>query len=441
MDYFFVVLLGLAVGAYVYSSRERGHTSSAGWISRPLDNIRSAHIQIKDESYTLARKDDGLWEASVPGPSWNVSALAKNGRIKDYLARFSVVAPHRTIGGFDQGGLEEYGLDQPALKVILSFLGKEEETLTVRFSIDPDGRVFGWNSDNPALVYEFDRQTLADLSIPAIQFLDTRVFRFEEDLVSSIQLVQPFGSSWLVERKKGAYLFSLPGYLKEKSASASQVKLYVNALMLLRAEKMIFEPVLPEKDVPALTIKVGFESDQEPQQVEFFAIANDPEMYLGRSTWLRVPFLLDADSVSQLMRSAFDIQDRKIFSLEFGTVSRIVIDHGSRSYEVERGDGGWHARGEEKVVPGIDMLLWRITELQFEALPLNNLPESAVRLMQCRLLDEDGDLLKSLLFYADPKLPRGQCWMRDGEGMYYPVSSRLLNDLQGMFPSGSKGNS
>jgi hypothetical protein len=56
--------------------------------------------------------------------------------------------------------------------------------------------------------------------------------------------------------------------------------------------------------------------------------------------------------------------------------------------------------------------------------------------MRCRLLDGEGNDLKDVTFYADPQLPQGQCWMKNGDGMYYPVSARLLKDLQGMFPGG-----
>ena len=152
-----------------------------------------------------------------------------------------------------------------------------------------------------------------------------------------------------------------------------------------------------------------------------------------------MPFLLDGDSVEQLKRSAFDVQGRNVLTLEIGQVAGIIIDHGSKRYVLRRDDAGWHVVGGEKDIPGIDMSLWRFTELQFEALPLNNLATTAVKLMTCQLRGSDGALLKTVTFYADPKLPQGQCWMENGDGTYYPVSSRLLKDLQGMFPAGEAG--
>ena len=123
-------------------------------------------------------------------------------------------------------------------------------------------------------------------------------------------------------------------------------------------------------------------------------------------------------------------------ALDIGTVDRIVIDHGASRFTVVRSEAGWMLQGREKDLLGIDMLLWRITNLKFEALPLNVQSSTAVEVMHCRLLDEDGTLLKVLTFYVDPELPKGQCWMKSEDGMYYPVSSRLFRDLQGMFPAG-----
>ena len=150
--------------------------------------------------------------------------------------------------------------------------------------------------------------------------------------------------------------------------------------------------------------------------------------------------MLFRSSVGELVRSAFDIQGRTVVKLDIGIVARFVVAHGDKLYSIERGKTGWRIDGGQKDVPGIDMALWRFTELQFEALPLNNLPDSAIELMYCMLLDEKGVKLTAMTFYADPQLPQGQCWMKNDGGMYYPVSSRLLKDLQGMFPANPGGN-
>ncbi len=380
------------------------------------------------------------WEAQVPGASWNITARVLPDRVSGYLAQLADLTPYRSIGGFDQGGPEEYGLDAPELKIIVNFEGETNKSLTLKLTSDEAGTVYGWSSDNPGLVYEFDKKTMGQLGLPATHFFDTRVFHFDEEVVSKLQLMQLFGSNWLVEKRKQGFFFALPGYLKEKPASDSELKLYLHALALLRATNLVLEPVVADTKMPALTIKLWVGKDETPAQVDFFAVKDDPGMYLGKSSWLTVPFLLDAESVGELVRSAFDIQGRTVVKLDIGIVARFVVAHGDKLYSIERGKTGWRIDSGQKDVPGIDMALWRFTELQFEALPLNNLPDSAIELMYCMLLDEKGVKLTAMTFYADPQLPQGQCWMKNDGGMYYPVSSRLLKDLQGMFPANPGGN-
>jgi len=434
-----LLVVGSAAGVYWYAGESTNQGEVSQWLDRSLDDVASMHVEVADGTYTL-RKIEGerRWEVDVPGLSWNVTTRGVRGKIDYFFSRLSELTPYNSIIGVNPENLGEYGLDAPVLKMILQFNSDQKKTLTIRFAKDENGKIWGWNSDNPQLIYEFDDGVLEQFAYPAPYFFDTRLFAFEEGSVTQVQLVQPFGSSWVVEKGKSGYTFNLPGYLKGKDAADSEIELYVHTLILLHASKLVLAPVTPEKDMAALTIKVTSGASAEPAMVEFFTIKDNPGFYLGKSSWLPVPFMLDAESVSQLVRSAFDVQNRTVLSLDIGEVDSFVVDHGENRYIIERDDTGWRVRGGEKNLPGIDMSLWRYTELEFEALPLNNLSTTAVKLMQCQFMDADGKVLESSVFYVDPELPKGQCWMKSGDGMFYPVSSRLLKDLQGMFPSGSK---
>jgi hypothetical protein len=432
----FLVLIALvavlAGGAYWYRTTMDEQVAATRWLSYSLDKVKFVNVLGEGEAYTLVAAGNG-WEIRVPDESSNVSAGALNDRVRDYLNRLSELVPLLSL---DEGGHKRHGLDEPGVKLTVRFRDENAQPLEIRFSRDDSGRTYGWCSETPDRAYEFGGEVYGQFAQPTAHFLDTKVFQFDEERVNQVQLVQPFGSSWLVRRGGNGYTFVLPGYLKDKVASASELKLYLHALALLRASRLVLQPAEPERGMAALTIKVWAGKAKEPSTVEFFTIGDDPKHYFGRSSWLTVPFLLDAESVNQLVKSAFDVQGRNVFSLDIGQVAVMVIINGDRRYVVRREHSGWRVEGGEKNVPGIDMALWRFTELQFEALPLNNLAATAVKLMHCRLLDGDGDELKAVTFYADPKLPLGQCWMKNGDGMYYPVSARLLKDLQGMFPGG-----
>jgi len=435
----FLVLIALAAavagGVYWYQTSMEEQVAASRWLSYSLDKVKSVHILREGESYTLAAAGNG-WETRGQDASSGVSAGALRDRVRDYLKRLSELVPLLSFEEYGPDVPKEHGLDEPGVKLFLEFRGESVPPLEIWFSRDESGRTYGWNSKTPERAYEFGGEVYGQFDQPAAHFLDTKVFHFDEERVYQVQLVQPFGSSWLVQGGKNGFFFALPGYLKGKAASASELKLYLHALALLRASRLVLEPAEPERGMAALTIKVWTGKDKEPSMVEFFTIEDDSKHYFGRSSWLTVPFLLDTESVSQLVKSAFDVQGRNVFTLDIGQVAVIVIINGDRRYVVRREHAGWRVEGGEKKVPGIDMALWRFTELQFEALPLNNLAATAVKLMHCRLLDGDGNELKAVTFYADPTLPPGQCWMKNGDGMYYPVSGRLLNDLQGMFPGG-----
>lgn len=433
-----LLLAVLAGGVFWYDNYTDTHTDALQWLPRSLDSVASLHVFSPEGSYNLFRAD-GAWEAEVPGGSWNVTAHVKPNKIREYIAALSRLAPTKYIADVDQDGPVSYGLNEPDYKVILEFSGKGGEPLTIKLATDAGGRVFGWNSGNPGMVFEFDGKTVERLAQPALAFLDDYIFRFDESQVDRVQLVQPFGSSWLVEEGKSGFVFRQPGYLEGKSASDADLKLYVHGLALIRAKTLLLEPVDIDRQMGPLTIRVWVKGNGNPHSVEFYPREGQPDVYIGTSSWLTVPFLVDARSVAQLVKSAFDIQSRTVMALDIGTVDRIVIDHGASRFTVVRSDKGWRLRGTKKDIPGIDMSLWRITNLKFEALPLNVQSSTAVEVMHCRLSDAYGNILKSLTFYADSELPQGQCWMKSEDGMYYPVSSRLLRDLQGMFPAARVG--
>jgi len=436
-----VVLVVFSASGYWYTTLQKENVDHTRWLPNSFDAVRSIHFQLADTPrFTLAASQQSEWEVQISGDTSSIKARAVSDKVDEFLRRLASVEPLRSLGRFDSGRQRQFGIEKPDLKVIINFRKSTIKPLTIKLASGDHSVVYGWNSRNPELVYEFNEKVLGNLALTAESFFDKRVLFFDENAISKVQLVQPFGSSWLVEKHKEGYFFSLPGYLKGKPASDSALKLYIHSLALLQARQFVLESTDVDKRIPALTLRLWRGTDSEPSTVAFYTVKENPGQYLGQSSWLTVPFLLDAQSVGQLVKSAFDVQGRSVIKLDLGTVARLVVIHGENNYAIERSTSGWRLLDSKKDLQGIDMFLWRFTELQFEALPINNLPDSAVRLMYCKLADKNGDTLTELTFYADPKLPQGQCWMKNGGGMFYPVSSRLLKDLQGMFPSGSSEN-
>lgn len=97
-----------------------------------------------------------------------------------------------------------------------------------------------------------------------------------------------------------------------------------------------------------MTLRVWDDLKGEPATVDFYTVKDKPDVYLGKSTWLTVPFILDAQSVGQLVKSAFDVQGRSVLKLDIGRVARFIVIHGGTEYVVERKDAGWRVFGTKK---------------------------------------------------------------------------------------------
>jgi hypothetical protein len=134
--------------------------------------------------------------------------------------------------------------------------------------------------------------------------------------------------------------------------------------------------------------------------------------------------------------------------LDLGKVEKIRIAGPVRELVAVKSETGWKREGGPGDILGIDMNLWRLTDLKYESEPVKSLTESASHGLTLSMWDNQGELLAELSFYADPALPEGLCWMSKSEQrMFYPVSDRLFKDLQGQLPpageaanGGSSGN-
>ena len=116
--------------------------------------------------------------------------------------------------------------------------------------------------------------------------------------------------------------------------------------------------------------------------------------------------------------------------------ARIFSVYNNQTLHVEKTPAGWTEREGGRVVQGIDMTLWRLKELRFEAEPVARLGYPAVQRLELDLLAKEGKVLSTFTFFTDPRLPADQCWLKVGsEEMFYPVTSQLLEDVQGYLPA------
>jgi hypothetical protein len=164
----------------------------------------------------------------------------------------------------------------------------------------------------------------------------------------------------------------------------------------------------------------------------------ETEQAFGRSTRHPGGFLLDREKAKTLFRLAFDMQWRGVITYDSARLqsARIFSVMGNQTLVAENTATGWEDRDHGRKLAGLDLSLWRLKELRFEAEPVSKLGYPAVQRLALELFTKDAKVLMSFIFYTDPRLPPEQCWLKVGsEEMYYPVGNQIIEELQGYLPS------
>lgn len=442
MKRWFILALGLAVvlvGLYLALSRKPAEKGSeAVWPAMAADSVRSIEIRLPSDRYALYREGKSWFVHS--GESENpAKAKADPAKIAALLELLALNKPQRVLPPGARQADVTYGLDQPRFRIsVAAEAGKDKPADTAELALgqlSPSGdAVFAANSRNPGTVFMLAPGWARQIDHPADYYFDSRMLSAGEDSVTRVRSLGPSGPSWEIARKDkdGGFFFVLPESAKDKPVADTEVKLLIHDLIGIKA-KLLPESVTVQGQ-PWLRIEVSSGS-AAPEVVEIFAEEPLPGMVLARSSWQPTLLALERASLDRVAKSGFDLEGRKVLTLDTGKVQTFRIASGDQRVELEKGQDGWLDLTSGKVLRGIDMALWRLTNVKFEAGAAAALPGKAVPAMTCEILEKGGTSLAVLRFFTDPDQQGGLCWLEvDGSGAYYPVSGQLLKDLQGLFP-------
>jgi hypothetical protein len=437
----FILALGLAValgGLYLALSRKPAQPgmSEAVWPAMAADSVRSIEIRLPSDRYVLYRQGKSWFVRS--GESENpAQAMADPAKIAALLELLALNKPQRVLPSEARQPDVNYGLDQPRFRIAVSAEpGKDKPAETAELALgrlSPSGdAVFAASSRNPGTVFLMAPGWARQIDHPADYYFDTRVFSVTEDGVTRLRSLGPSGPSWEIARKDTGFVFVLPESAKDKPVDGSEVKLLIHDLTGLKVR------LLPEKvqaqGQPWLRFEVWGQASA-PEVLEIFGEEPLPGMVLARSSRQPVFLALERASLDRVAKSGFDLEGRKVLNLDTGKVQSFRIVSGDQRVELEKTQDGWRDQAGGELLRGIDMALWRLTNVQFEAGATTALPGSAVPAMTCEILEKGGISLAVLRFFTDPDQQAGLCWLEaDGSGAFYPVSDQLLKDLQGLFP-------
>jgi len=431
-----VLLLALAAALFLTTQEQR--LGSGVWPSHTLESVQSIEIAARGERYALV-KEQGGWVVRSEGAEPDaLPTPADKSRIEALLAAISHNRPAQNLGQVPAAELAGYGFAEPAVRILLrpATPGLDEVLLTIGHETPTGAALYAQSSLAAGAVFLLDASILHQVDKPSEHYFDYRLLDLRTDDAQHLTATGASGIQWELERKDETFYFLRPESLKGSTVSSSEVRLFLHNLTAICADSILTKNDRQPAGRPTLTLDILLFKATEPLRLEVFP-QGETEQVFGRSTRHPAGFLLEQEKARSLFRLAFDMQWRGVITYDSARVqsARIYSVMGNQTLVVEKTASGWEDREHGRAVAGLDLSLWRLKELRFEAEPVTRLAYPAVQRLALDLFAKDASVLTTFTFYSDPRLPPDQCWLKVGtEEMFYPVGNQIIEELQGYLP-------
>ena len=434
-----LLALGLALGIGLYLYQQEQRLAQGIWPDYGIDAVQSIEVASRKERYTLVREPAG-WVVRLDGAEADALPVpADVSRIEALLAAIAHNRPGQMLEQTPGVDFAALGFDQPSVRLLIRPAGSDarEVQITLGHESPTGAALYAHSSLAPESVFLLDASVLHYFDKPVEHYFDTRLLEVRGEDVQRLSLYGVHGTQWDMERKDDQFAFTAPASMQGTTVTSSEVRLYVHNLTAITADSILTRPDRQVSGKPVCSIEMIVSKAAAPLRLELFAPLDAEQVY-GRSTRHPSGFLIDREKAKNLVRQAYDMQWRGVVNFDSSRVDvvRIFSVSSNQTMQVEKMSAGWADRDTGRQVPGLDMTLWRLKEMRFEAEPVARLGYPAAQRLVLDLLTKDNKVLSSFTFFSDPRLPADQCWLKVGsEEMFYPVTSQLIEDVQGYLPA------
>jgi len=432
-----VLFMALGVAFFLYQQEQR--LAMSIWPDYTIDAVQSIEVATPKERYSLLREPSG-WVVRFDGAEADALPVpADTARIEALLAAIAHNRPSQMLEQAASADTSALGLDAPSVQIHIKPASADdrEAKLTLGHETPTGAALYAHSSLAPESVFLLDASVLHHFDKPMDFYFDTRLLEVRGEDVQRLTLHGAHGVQWDLERKDDLFTFVVPASMQGTTVTSSEVRLYVHNLTAVNADVILTRPDRQVTGRPVCSIEMTMPKAAAPLRLELFAPLDADQVY-GRSTRHPAGFLIDREKAKSLVRQAYDMQWRGVVNFDSSRVegARMYSTMNNQTLQVDKTPSGWEERDTGRKVSGIDMTLWRLKELRFEAEPVARLGYPAVQRLEFDLLTKDGKVMSSFTFFTDPRLPADQCWLKVGsEEMFYPVTSQLLEDVQGYLPA------
>jgi hypothetical protein len=440
-----------AVWACVFFWPQAVHEGPEAVAWPPYDLMLTTRVQQKTENATLTlERDSGAWFLS--NQEQTVRFRADRSRVEALFNFVRVNKPLRSLGSVAESKVSDFGLDNPRSVLTL----ESDTTWQVRIGArNPSGDgVYAQSSSEPGEVLLLDAGFEKQTTHQETYFQDLRLMDMDPEYVERVRVEGQ--ATWELSRKEQAMVFSWPQELTTHTVAQPEANMYLHELT--SAKGLEYAPRWsPEGRAPDLTVSVWRKAAETPEVLHLYKIdplqqeppTDTPEGgefdLMAVSSWQTAPLSLEPQTWGKLARSAFSLRKRGVVDLDAGSLRRMELNpiqgRGYLTLEAHKQDAAWESAAGDTLM-GMDVMLWRLTDLKYEAEASPRLPEGAILALTWKLYAKPDEPAAVVDFYEDASLPEGQCWVNvNGTENYYPVNNELFLDLLAKLPAATSTDS
>ena len=435
--------------AFLWPEPEPEAPKDTGWPAYDLMKTREVELESGDAQKLRLERDSGEWFVrSGEGAAKCRADLAKVEALFNFI---SSNRPKRRMQDVPESEFPSFGLDNP--KNVLTLKSDTDWRISVGGRNPAGDGVYARESKNPGQVVLLDSGYEKQLSYAPSHFYDLRLLDFKPEDVERVRVEGDH--TWELTRKDQNMVFTWPQELTRFKAAQPEVNMYLHELVSTKGTAYD-SGWSPQGAEPGVTISVWRKAAKTPVVLKLYKAAYRVDTSgsgnatqaagtavqsgtVAVSSWQTAPLGLGEQAWSKLAKSAFSLRLRSVISLDTGNLTRLEFNpapgRGYLTLDANKKDKRWQSAAGDNLL-GMDVMIWRLTDLKYEAAASPKLPEQA-RLALTWKLYGDGDKPVSVVnFYEDTGMPEGQCWVGvDGEGKFYPVDNELLLDLMAKLPA------
>ena len=473
------ILFVLAVAAWgAYSlmpePQEPPARPAVAWPRLAPEQLVRAEAAAGNGTFVL-EKDQGDWFVTAAGSPRRLRAdRAKAEALANF---FNANPPRRSLAEVnlqDQKQAKAYGLDAPVKQLTLADNGTRY-TLTFGSKNPAGDAVYATLEQAPrpegnhtGTVYLLAAAWL-EQAAKAEAYYDLRLTNLMAQNITRIRVDNKDIPVELQRTGPAQYAFVQPEDYAPYAVSSLDAERLLHDVAGIKGQLAPSQAALPANATAMLSLSLWPMGSEQPQQVQFHSIPGNHLQYYATSDWQPALITVDRTTLFKVAPDPFLLRDRRVLTLDPATVHTqrltffeeegltprqvVLIRHtGDRPAE-DLPSRDWTRQDSNATVPGLDLLLWRLSESTFEADPAPRRPESARDVLRWALLAANGTALAEVTFALDPGLPEGQCWLipdrhasgapeangTQGQEPSYPVADDVLQQaLETVFRNGNQ---